>query len=70
MDKHFPEMDFFKFAFTEANGTVLWTNDGTGGNGTEPTGAVSVAVSDGRYSLALGDVSLANMRPFLLCLYA
>ena len=52
----------FKFAFTEANGTVLWTNDGTGGNGAEPTGAVTVAVSDGRYSLALGDVSLANMR--------
>ncbi len=52
----------FKFAFTESNGTVLWTNDGTGGNGTEPTGAVTVAVSNGRYSLALGDVSLANMR--------
>jgi len=52
----------FKFAFTESNGTVLWTNDGTGGNGTEPTGAVTVTVSNGRYSLALGDVSLANMR--------
>jgi hypothetical protein len=52
----------FKFAFIEADGQVLWTNDGTGGNGTEPTGAVSVAVNSGRYSLALGDVSLANMR--------
>ena len=52
----------FKFAFAESNGTVLWTNDGTGGNGTEPTGAVTVTVSNGRYSLALGDVSLANMR--------
>jgi hypothetical protein len=31
----------FKFAFAESNGTVLWTNDGTGGNGTEPTGAVT-----------------------------
>ena len=41
---------------------MLWTNDGTGGNGAEPTGAVTVAVSDGRYSLALGDASLANMR--------
>ena len=52
----------FKFAFIEADGQVLWTNDGTGGNGSEPTGAVSVAVNSGRYSLALGDVSLANMR--------
>ena len=52
----------FKFAFAESNGTVLWTNDGTGGNGTEPTGAVTVTVSNGRYSLALGDVALANMR--------
>jgi hypothetical protein len=52
----------FKFAFIEAGGQVLWTNDGTGGNGTEPTGAVTVTVSNGRYSLALGDVSLANMR--------
>ena len=52
----------FKFAFIEAGGQVLWTNDGTGGNGTEPTGAVTVSVSNGRYSLALGDVSLANMR--------
>jgi hypothetical protein len=52
----------FKFAFIEADGQVLWTNDGTGGNGTEPTGAVTVSVSNGRYSLALGDVSLANMR--------
>ena len=26
----------FKFAFIRADGSVLWTNDGTGGNGTSP----------------------------------
>jgi hypothetical protein len=52
----------FKFAFIRADGSVLWTNDGTGGNGDEPTGAVSSPVVNGRYNLALGDAELTNMR--------
>ncbi|MBG31086.1 MAG: hypothetical protein CMI31_13975 [Opitutae bacterium] len=51
----------FKFAFVEANGSTLWSNDGTSSNGSEPQGHVTIAVDDGRYVLALGDVSLTNM---------
>ena len=51
----------FKFAFVEANGTTLWSNDGTSVNGSAPQGEVTIPVQDGRYVLALGDVSLANM---------
>ena len=55
-------LGLFKFAFAEANGTVLWTNDGTGGDGSEPIGAVSAPVNKGRYNLVLGDTGLLNMR--------
>ncbi|MDA9120191.1 putative Ig domain-containing protein [Opitutales bacterium] len=53
---------YFKFAFAEVGGNVLWTNDGTGGDGEPPTGAVQAPVSNGRYVLVLGDPQLVNMR--------
>ena len=63
-DAPFTGQGKFKFAFVETNATgslTLWSNDGTSVNGSEPQAHVTVAVQDGRYALALGDVSLANM---------
>ena len=52
----------FKFALVDAAGTTTyWSNDGNSTGGNEPTAAVSLAVSSGRYSVALGDTTVANM---------
>lgn len=57
----------FKFAivgtvlFPEPHTATLWSNDGTGSNGSEPTSAVSLTVTNGLYSVLLGDTSLTNM---------
>lgn len=52
----------FKFALVNAAGTTTyWSNDGTSTAGGEPTAAVSLTVAKGRYSVLLGDTSLANM---------
>lgn len=54
----------FKFALvTSAAAETLWTNDGTntGTPGGEPTAAVQITVTNGHYSLGLGDTALANM---------
>jgi N-acetylneuraminic acid mutarotase len=50
----------FKFALVDgSNGATLWRNHGTGAG--EPANAVSIAVTNGLYSVLLGDASLANM---------
>jgi hypothetical protein len=41
--------------------TTRWSNDGSSNNGSEPTAAVTLAVSKGLYSVPLGDTSLQNM---------
>src|SRR5690349_2541319 len=52
----------FKFALVNAAGTTtFWSNDNTSVNGSEPTNAVSLGVSNGLYSVLLGDTSLSNM---------
>jgi hypothetical protein len=52
----------FKFALVDANGTAsYWSNDGTSVAGSEPVDRVVVAVTDGLYSVALGDTNLPNM---------
>jgi len=52
----------FKFALVDAAGTTtLWSNDGTSATGDEPSAAVSLAVSNGRYSVAMGDTAIAGM---------
>ena len=52
----------FKFALVDAEGTtVYWSNDGTINADTEPTYAVTLAVTKGLYSVLLGDTALANM---------
>jgi formylglycine-generating enzyme required for sulfatase activity len=54
----------FKFALVNATcGSCYWSNDGTSVAGSEPRAAVSLAVSDGLYSVRLGDTTLPNMAP-------
>ncbi len=52
----------FKFALVNAAGTsTFWSNDGTSTNGSEPTAAISLGVTKGRYAVVLGDTNIANM---------
>jgi hypothetical protein len=52
----------FKFALVSGTGaTTYWSNDGTSTNGSEPTSAVPLTVSNGLYSVQLGNPSLTNM---------
>ena len=54
----------FKFAIIEnLGGSSLWSNDGTSADGSEPTAAVSIRVTNGLFTVLLGDDSLANMLP-------
>ena len=46
----------FKFALVNTDGSVsYWSNDGTSTAGSEPTGAVPLAVTKGHYSVLLGE---------------
>jgi hypothetical protein len=40
---------------------TYWSNDGTSANGSQPTNPVSITVSNGLYSVLLGDTSLPSM---------
>lgn len=52
----------FKFALVNANGsTTYWSNDGTSTAGSQPAAVVTLAVTNGLYSVLLGDTSVANM---------
>jgi hypothetical protein len=52
----------FKFALVNNTGTTTyWSNDGTSNSGSEPTNAVSLTVSNGLYSVLLGDTTIINM---------
>ena len=52
----------FKFALVNTNGsTTYWSNDGTSSAGSQPTNAVSLPVTNGLYSVLLGDTTLTNM---------
>jgi hypothetical protein len=54
----------FKFALVNSNGTVsFWSNNGTSVGGSEPSASVGIFVTNGLYSVLLGDASLANMTP-------
>jgi hypothetical protein len=53
---------YFKFAIVDMAGTTsYWSNDSTSAVGSEPTASVEVAVSNGLFSVKLGDVSITNM---------
>lgn len=49
---------YFKFAVVDAGGTSYWTNDGTTGG--EPSAAVTLPVTNGLFTVLLGD---AGMEP-------
>ena len=53
---------YFKFAVVNAAGTTTyWSNNGTSTGGNQPTAAVSRPVSDGYFTILLGDTSLGGM---------
>jgi hypothetical protein len=53
---------YFKFVVVNAAGNAAyWSNDGTSAGGNEPTSAVQLAVSDGLFSVLLGDTTLGGM---------
>jgi hypothetical protein len=53
----------FEFALVnQTSGAVLWSNDGTNG---QPTHAVTLTVTNGLYSVLLGDTTIANMTSVL-----
>lgn len=52
---------YFKFAVVDAGGASYWSNDGTSAGGSEPTTAVGVEVTNGLFTVLLGDTSLASM---------
>ncbi|MFP6887057.1 MAG: hypothetical protein VB997_05820, partial [Opitutales bacterium] len=53
----------FKFAFVDRLGRFsYWTNDGNFTLAQEPALAVAAAVSNGVYTIRLGDVAIANMQ--------
>lgn len=52
----------FKFALVNTNGaTTYWSNDGTSTAGSQPAAAVALTVTNGLYSILLGDTALTNM---------
>ena len=53
---------YFKFAIVnQAGNTTYWSNDGSSGGGSEPTSAVPLPVSNGLFTVLLGDTSLDGM---------
>lgn len=56
------ETGYFKFALVNSDGTVTyWSNDGTSVGGAEPADAVTVAISQGLYTVRLGDSTVTHM---------
>ena len=53
---------YFKFAIVDGAGsTTFWSNDGTSIEGGQPDNAVGLSVTDGLFSVLLGDTSLGGM---------
>ncbi len=50
--------------------TTLWSNDGTSREGSEPVSAVSVPVTNGLFTVVLGDASVVNMEVIASALFA
>ena len=52
----------FKFALVNAGGTLTdWSNDGTSVEGSEPAVFVPLVVTNGNFSVGLGDTTLTGM---------
>jgi hypothetical protein len=53
---------YFKLAIVDTAGSIsYWSNDGSSTGGAEPATAVQLAVSDGLFSVLLGDTTVAGM---------
>ena len=50
--------------------TTYWSNDGTSSAGSEPSTAVGVAVTNGLFTVVLGDTTIANMTAINAALFA
>jgi formylglycine-generating enzyme required for sulfatase activity len=62
-DQAYTGQAHFKFALVNRNGTFsYWTNDGNFTTPQEPTQSVAVTVSNGVYSVPLGNAALAGMQ--------
>src|SRR6266536_2895774 len=60
----------FKFALVNGDGGgTFWSNDGASAGGSEPSNSVAVAVSEGLYSVLLGDATLTNMTPISAAIF-
>src|SRR5437667_7662923 len=60
----------FKFAFVNGDGSAsYWSNDGASTGGSEPLNAVTIPVSQGLYSVLLGDPALTNMTPIAATIF-
>ena len=54
----------FKIALTnEAGSETYWANDGVTLDGNEPTSAVLISITDGFFSIDIGDTDIAGMAP-------
>ena len=61
----------FKFALVNGGGTVsIWSNDNSSSGGAEPAQAVPLAVTQGLFTVMLGDTSLSNMQPIPASVFA
>jgi hypothetical protein len=57
----FSGQGFFKFALVNGTGTTTyWSNDGTSSGGDEPTNGTPLPVSNGLFTVLLGDTSLTT----------
>ena len=53
---------YFKFSLVNKDGSVTyWSNDGSGSEGSEPTAAVTLTVTNGLYAVLLGNTDLFNL---------
>ena len=53
----------FKFALVSSNGNAtFWSNDGSSSGGAAPTTAVTNPVTNGLFTVLLGDTALSNMQ--------
>ncbi len=62
---------YFKFSLTNQDGSeIYWSNDAVGGNELdEPVSFVTSSVSNGVFTIRLGDTQLANMNPLPLSIF-
>lgn len=49
---------YFKFAIVDGSGSSTWSNDGSSVNGSEPIASASLSVSEGLFSVLLGDTGM------------